>query len=268
MGDEKSVINKMGVGQLQGAGFSGQGTVLLCPEFAVMELPFLFNNWAEVDYIKDKMTETMDVYMAKKGVKLLLWNDQDFDQIYSVKYKFDSLDQFPKAKFFTWYGTVEEAVFRRLGTSPIVVDVPEAPTAVRQGIADSAIGPSLFMIGAQMYSVIRYVNPVKIRYSPSPIVVTLAAWKSLPKVFADAFAKDRYRLVKEYCARTRVDGDKGIAAMLKYGVQMVKMKPEVEAEMRKRTRPVWDELAGKLYPRQLLDEVMRNLADYRAGRRS
>ena len=170
MGDEKSVIHKMHVGQLQGGGFSGQGAALLCPEFAVFELPFLFRNWEEVDFIKDQMTATMDKYMAEQGFKLLLWNDQDFDQLYSTKYRFDKMEDFKKAKFFTWYGPLEVAVLQKLGANPIPVDVPEAPTMIRQHVADSAVAPALFVVGAQMYNVIKYVNPVKIRYSPSPVV--------------------------------------------------------------------------------------------------
>ncbi|MEW5734870.1 MAG: TRAP transporter substrate-binding protein DctP [Thermodesulfobacteriota bacterium] len=264
MGDEDAAIKKMSIGQLQGGGFSGQGATMLCPEFAVFELPFLFNDYGEVDYIKDTMTESMDKQMEKYGVKFLMWGDQDFDQIYSTRWPLNKLDEFRKAKFFTWYGELEAEVFKKLGVVPITIDVPEAPTAVRQGIADSAIAPSIFMVGTQMYNIVKYVNPVKIRYSPGPIVVTLAAYNELPPAYKETFSKDRYNLVKEFCKLARIDNQKCLDAMIKYGVKKVEMSPDELAKMKSLTRPVWDEMAGKLYPKSLLEEVQSRLAEYRS----
>lgn len=67
MGDEEDYIRKMHIGQLQGAGMSGQGAVLVCPEMAVVELPFMFQNYDEVDYIKSKMKQTFDGIMRENG---------------------------------------------------------------------------------------------------------------------------------------------------------------------------------------------------------
>ncbi|MFH2098310.1 MAG: TRAP transporter substrate-binding protein DctP, partial [Pseudomonadota bacterium] len=52
MGDDEDYVRKMHIGQLDGAGLSGQGVTLAVPEMAVLELPFLFEGWNEVDYVK------------------------------------------------------------------------------------------------------------------------------------------------------------------------------------------------------------------------
>jgi TRAP-type C4-dicarboxylate transport system substrate-binding protein len=265
MGDEKAVISKMRMGQLQGGGFSGQGATLLCPEFAVMQLPFMFNDWEEVDHIKDKMTVAMDTYMDKHGFKLLLWNDQDFDQIYSTRSPLGTLAQLRRARFFTWYGRLEEEVFKAMGITPITVETTEAPTALRQNVADSAIAPALFVVGAQLYASVKYVNPVRIRYSPGPVVVTNAAWEEIPANLQNSFATDRYRLGREYNALVREDNAKGLQALIRYGIKETAMTPQEFEALKELTRPIWDEMVGVLYPRELLDELIGHLEAYRAG---
>jgi hypothetical protein len=40
--------------------------------------------------------------------------------------------------------------------------------------------------------------------------------------------------------------------------------PENLEAFKKLSLPIWDEMAGKLYPKELLDELKGNLAQYRA----
>ena len=119
MGDDKQVLKKMRINQLQGAGLSGQGTFELSNEIAVLGLPFMFNNYEEIDYVKTKMIDTFDsIVREESGFKVLQWLDQDFDQIYSSKYPMDLVENFSKVRFITWYGSLEGKVLEKLGRQP------------------------------------------------------------------------------------------------------------------------------------------------------
>ena len=50
-GDEKDVLRKIRVGQLHSAGFTGVGLGEILPEIRILELPMLYRNYEEVDYI-------------------------------------------------------------------------------------------------------------------------------------------------------------------------------------------------------------------------
>src|SRR3989304_5172553 len=50
-GDEKDVIRKIRLGQFHSAGFTGVGLGEIAPEVRVLDSPFLFQNYDEVDYI-------------------------------------------------------------------------------------------------------------------------------------------------------------------------------------------------------------------------
>lgn len=55
---------------------------------------------------------------------------------------------------------------------------------------------------------------------------------------------------------------KCIRAMINYGLEEVKLTSEELNLFKRKTRPIWDTLAGKLYPRELLNEVLDYLEEY------
>ncbi|MFP4474586.1 MAG: TRAP transporter substrate-binding protein DctP [Desulfatibacillaceae bacterium] len=265
MGDDEDYLRKMRIGQLQGAGLSGQGVALLVPEMSVLQLPFMFRNYEEVDYVKERMTERFDRLLRDRGLFLIAWIDQDFDQTYSVHRPLGTLEDFRGARFHTWYGKVEEEVIEALGAMPVPVDVPEAPSAVRQGMFNVGMGPALWFVGAQMYSVFRYVNPMPLRYSPALVVANIEAWNSLSSRHQKNVLSDRQRLMRRFCDAVRKDNQKSLDAMCAYGLRRVEPGPRELEEFRKVTRPIWDELAGDLYSKELLEELISHLRDFREG---
>ena len=268
MGDDEGYIKKMRIGQLHGAGFSGQGTTLACPDMTVVELPFLFNNWEEVDFIKTKMRPQFDELLKKAGYFALAWTDQDFDQVFSTKYDLNTLEAFKKARFMTWYGPLEQALLNALGASPVPVNVPEASASIRQGVVDAAVGAAIWVVGAQMYSVIKFYYPVKIRYSPSVILVTLDAWNMLPDNYKQRFHDIRFDLERDYVTEIRKDNEKCLIAIQKYGIRKGEIAPADMAAIEERAKTTWYELADKVYPKATLDELLAFLKEFRAQKQA
>jgi len=263
MGDDIDYIKKMKEGQIDGAAFSGQGTVIACPEMAVLELPFLFRNYAEVDYIRDRMRGTFDKISEQHGYKLIIWSDQDFDQIYSTKYEMNQLSDFKKAKLISWYGELEQVVLKSLGANPIPVGVPEVVLSMRQGIADTVIAPAIAVVGFQMYTLVRYVNSMNIRYSPACCFVRLDFWNKIPKPYRDKLDGIRNNEAVVFRETCRKDSQKAYDAMIKYGINESNVNADQISIIQKKCEKVWDALAGKLYSKSLLKEVKDRLAEYR-----
>ncbi len=63
---------------------------------------------------------------------------------------------------------------------------------------------------------------------------------------------------------SREDSERCLGAMVRYGVKEVPVPPGDLAQIRARTRPPWNSMAGKLYPQSLLDGLPANLERCRA----
>lgn len=268
LGDDEDFIKRMHTGQLNGAGLSGQGVTIAIPEMAVLELPFLFTGYDEVDYIRKKMMPAFDRLADRRGYFIIGLIDQDFDQIYSVSYDMTKVEHFRKAKFYTWYGPLEENMLASLGASPVPINVPEISATVRQGLVDSGIGPAIWQVGAQMHSVWNFVNPAKIRYSPALMIQNADDFKGSRELalYRKRILERRDEFVRQFVTRTRAENEKCLKAMTNYGMTMAEMDEKNLDEFKKLTRPVWNKMVGKLYSRQLLDEVLEHIEEFRAGK--
>ncbi|MDY6854677.1 MAG: TRAP transporter substrate-binding protein DctP [Thermodesulfobacteriota bacterium] len=265
MGDDEDYISKMRINQLQGAGLSASGIVMACPEIAVLELPFLFENFDEVDYIRKKMRDRLSHLYEKNGYKLWMLLDQDFDKIFSTKNEIRSLKDFNKSRFVTWVGHVEYETLKSLNTSPIPLNVPEIPSSIRSKIVNAMMAPPIWYVGTQLYTVTKYITDCKMRYSPGGVVVTMNAWNSITEK-----NKKQIMEVVQRCESVLNDyghdsNEKCLCAMVKYGLKEVKLTPGEIEILKKNTRPVWDNLVGKVYSRDLLNKIVRYLEEYRSA---
>jgi TRAP-type C4-dicarboxylate transport system substrate-binding protein len=268
MGDDQDILAKMRNGQLQGGGFSGQGMVMACPEMALMELPFLFESYDEVEYIYSKLRPRINQWFEKRGYHLIVLAEQDFDQIYSTKREMKTPEDFKNSRALTWYGPLEERTLKALSASPLPIRVPEVAASIRTGVCDAFISPALWAVGTQMYTVMKYVNPVHIRYSPAGGVIALPTWNKVPKELQTAIDNYAISVEKEFRQKVRASNEKCLKAMYKYGMKEVTMTPAEIDVLKKRLMPVWDEFAAKgYYSKADLADVKSLLAEYRSKKK-
>ena len=267
MGDDTDIIRKMRFGHLNGAGLTGFGATLLCPEMAILELPFLFNSYEELDFVKSRLRDVFQHYTAKSHVFLFAWIDQGFDQVYSSAYPMTKLEDFRKARFMTWHGAMEEETFKALGAKPLPVRSVQMGPALEQNLADSMIGPVILVVGTQMFMRFKFVNAVNLRYSPAVVVVNSEDWLSLPEKYKDEYFRLKDSMEKDFADAMRRENRRFMVALQKYGIQETTLEKGELEMMRQLTRPLWEQLSGRLYPRDLLTKVLELLEEYRAQAR-
>ncbi|MDY6857029.1 MAG: TRAP transporter substrate-binding protein DctP [Thermodesulfobacteriota bacterium] len=264
MGDDEDYIAKIQIDQLQGAGFDGHGIVMICPETAVFQLPFLFNSFDEVAYVKAELKERLSELFSKNGYKLLVSLDQSFDDFYSTKREIRTPEDFVKSKFVTYSGQVDYEVLKSLGASPIPLNVPEIASSFRSRLCDAVLAPSIWWVGAQLYTITKHVTSTNIRYAPGAVAISMKAWNRVPEEYHRSILEIMPEHERGFNQYSQESGEKCLQAMIKYGIKEVKLTHDEVKMIKKRTKPVWDKLAGGLYPRELLDQIMGLLNQYRS----
>jgi TRAP-type C4-dicarboxylate transport system substrate-binding protein len=264
MGDDEDNIAKMKAGELDGAALTPIGLTMACPAMAVLQLPFLFNNYDEVDYIRNKMWQKFDDNATKNGFKILIWADQDFDQIYSVKYKMNQWSDFQQAKIVLCNGIVEEKTFAAIGMSTMPLSVSEIFSAIKQDMFDTYMGPAIWVVGSQLYPIFKYVNPIHMRYSPAAAVITLDVWNSLPQSYRTGLADIRKHDSIAFYRQCRIDSQKAFQAMEKYGMQVTTTEPATIRILKQKCLPLRKQFVGSFYSQAILSELLEHLSVFRS----
>ena len=99
MGDEPDVLRKIRKGQLHGGMFTGYGIGRIYSPARVLEVPFLFKNTRESDYVRKKIMPELEAGFRKKGFELLGWPEVGFIHFFS-KQPVKSIDDLRKSKIW------------------------------------------------------------------------------------------------------------------------------------------------------------------------
>lgn len=268
MGDEPDMVKKMRYGQLQIGGFTIHGTITIAPEMAVMSLPFLFEDFDELDYIRKKMFPEFQEIFKKKGFMLLSWVDQGGFINYYSRSEIHSPEDMKKLKVWAWSGEpVNIATAKALGITPITTPVPEVLPSLQTGLIDTFPTTPLACLALQWYTQIKYIILLNMRYEPGVVVQTLETWNRTPEDIQRITLEAADRFEPKAIASIRLASNKALESMVKQGIRLVTITDEEKNVFKSMTRSVYKELAGKLYPQELLDRILKEIDDYRAQKR-
>jgi TRAP-type transport system periplasmic protein len=266
LGDDKDYLKKMAENELDGAAVTGAGLSIAIPQMAVLTLPYMFNSYEEVDYIRQIMFDEFQKLGLKNNFKLICWADQGFDILFSTKWEFKQTGDFKKAKILSWFGPVEERFLTKLGARPVKYEPKEIMDTVKSKLADTFIVPAVWLIGSQLYTTVKYINIMNIRYAPAAIITTEKVWERYPRLtdkYGRALEEFRNTENIEFIKRTRLDSKKAYQAMLRYGIKENKFSAAETVKLKTVARSLWYELADVYYPQTLLDELLKNLDEFR-----
>ena len=79
VGDERDMIRKMRIGQIQGAAISNEGMTEINPYFSSFYMPLLYQSYDEVDFVRDQLSNDLYAQTEKNGFKLL--GDVNFAEV-------------------------------------------------------------------------------------------------------------------------------------------------------------------------------------------
>jgi TRAP-type C4-dicarboxylate transport system substrate-binding protein len=122
-GDEPDVLKKMRFGSVQGGAFTGYGIGKMNSQARVMELPFMFDNSAEIDHVRNALTPELEKGFQTHGYRLLGWMEIGHIYFFS-KEPINTLDDLKQRRIWLWQGdTLGEAIFRAVQEQHVEMDV-------------------------------------------------------------------------------------------------------------------------------------------------
>jgi TRAP-type C4-dicarboxylate transport system substrate-binding protein len=263
-GGEAEMARRMRIGQLQGALLSVVGLREIEPSIAALQnLPLLFKNWEEVDYVREKMRPAMEKKFLDKGFVVLGWGDAGWVRFFSKEAAFRP-DDYKRMKFFAWGAEAEQqSIMKSLGYTPVPLETSDILPSIQTGMISVVPSTPYFALASQIYTTAP--NMLEINWAPivGALVVTKKAWDEMTPDTQNAVRSAGDKAGAQMRAKARQEVDEAVEAMKKRGLIVNKPTP---AQLRE-----WDELAEKLYPRirgtlvpaDTFDEVFRHLKAYR-----
>ncbi len=262
-GDEKDVIRKMKIGQIHAAGFTGVGLGDIVPSIRILELPMLFKNYQEVDYVRNKLSKDFETQFDQKGFILLGWAEAGFVNIFSNK-PIKSKADMQGTKWWAWEGDpLVKVMYESLGIVPIPLALPDVLTSLQTKLIDAVYGPPLAVVALQWFTKTKYMTDLNLANSTGAMIMTKAEFAKLPPDLQNILKTTAAKYSAKLIQSIRQDNAKSIATLKGAGIQSVAVAPNDQAELQKAADSVRPKLVGKLYSQDLLNKVQAYIDEYR-----
>jgi TRAP-type C4-dicarboxylate transport system substrate-binding protein len=259
-GDERDVVRKMKLGQLDGAALTATGLGLIVPDVLVLQLPFMFDRYQQIDFVRQELSPELEQKFAEAGYVLVSWGDVGWVHTYSTE-KLDTPARLAAARMWQWGDDpIVREYFSILGINGVPMGVPDVLPALQTGTIQACYGPPLAAVALQWYTKLRYMTDRPSAYGIGAFVIRQAVFDALSPADRKAFLEGGRATGAALVASVRRDNERAKKAMQKSGIQVVPVPDAAYAVLRAAGREVWHRLAGQLYSKELLERVIETAA--------
>ncbi len=267
-GDEKDVVRKIRLGQLQAGGFTGVGIGEIAPEARILDTPFLFKNDREIDYIYRTLDPDFRKIFGDRGFVLLGWAEVGNVNIFSNT-PVTRPEDLKRIKMWIWEGDpIAEATFAALDMKPIPLSITDVMTSLQTGMIDGVYGSPLSVIALQWFSRMKYVFSLPLANAEGAVLISKKTFDGLSPADQKTMLKLGDKYFRELTLQSRRDNAESVKVLKRH--KLVFTRPanaEVVRQLEEAGERARQSLVGKLYPRELLEKVEGALDAFRAEKK-
>jgi TRAP-type C4-dicarboxylate transport system substrate-binding protein len=265
LGDEMDMLRKMKIGQIQGAALTSGGLSALFKEIDVLQIPFLFQRYDEVDAVLKKMDSFFRKGFEESGYILLGWSEAGFIYLMSTA-PVASVVDLQKAKVWIWEESpMSAAIFDEAGVKAIPLSVPDVLVGLQTGLVDVVYAPPTGAISLQWFTKIKYLTDVPLVYLAGGIIVKKDIFRSIPPAYQDFILESFQNYLDQLKITTRNENREAIKVMTKQGVKIVTPSKDQIDEFKRLSDKGMSRLGSQSFSKNVLDEVTSILEGYRRG---
>ena len=265
LGDEKDVLRKMKIGQIQGAVLTSGGLSAIFKEVDVLQVPFLFNNYEEADSILNKMNSFFRKGFEENGYVLPGWSEAGFVYLMST-IPISSIADLKKGKVWIWEESpMSKAIFDEAGVKAIPLSIPDVLVGLQTGLVDVVYVPPTAAISLQWFTRVKYLTDVPLIYLAGGVVVKKDTFKGISPSDQNLIMEIFQHHLDQLKAVTRNENREAINVMTKQGVKIITPSKEQIDEFKKLSNKAMGHITGQSFSKKVFDEVTSSLENYRKG---
>ena len=266
-GDDRKVLRKIRIGQLQGGLFTSNGLGERYPDILIYGLPMLFNSQDEVDYVRQKMDAKLAAGLEKAGFVSYGFAGGGFAYFMTGK-PVTGLSDLRGQKIWVPEGDQTSFVaMQALHLSPVVLPITDVLTGLQTGLLDIVATPPVGAVILQWYTKTKFVTKQPLSYTLGVLAIDRGALQAVSAADQAVLREVMSGLYSRLDAENRIDNTKAEQALKANGLQFVAPNATEIPEWRAAISAAMDEMAAKgAFSAELLAEVRRHLQDYRKSR--
>jgi len=264
MGNDKSVLRKIRVGQLHGGAITGGGLAEIYPEAQVYTIPFLFRDYAEVDAIRRQIDPVLLDGLKEKGFISFGISEGGFAYLMSTS-PIAGIDDLAGHKVWVPEGDeVSRAAFEASKVSPVSLPLTDVLTGLQTGLIDTVAGSAVGAIALQWHTRVKYLTDAPLAYLYGTLVLQRRAFEKLSAADRQVVNEAMSAVFSRLNEQNRKDDASALQALRTQGITFVEPSPEETERWRRSVDSAMDKLLQQgLFDPTILRRIEALLAKQR-----
>jgi TRAP-type transport system periplasmic protein len=232
-------------------------------EFAIVDMPFTFNDPKEADAIVDGTIgkKLFDLLPPKGLVGLAYW-ELGFRNVTNSKRPIAKLEDFSGLKLRVLQSPLFIDTFTALGANPVPMPFPEVYSALEQKVVDGQENPVTVIVDSKFQEVQKFLSLTKHIYNPQSVIMSKKSWDKLNAAEQKIIQEAATEATAYQRQVSRKANDDGLATLKKTGMQVNDIAPAEMTKIRDKIKPVSDKYAAQV-GEALVKEMNAELAKLR-----
>ena len=271
VGDEPDCVRRLDHRSIQAAGLSGAGLGTIDQGVACLQIPMMFESYAELDYVRDLIAPKLERRLLQKGYVVLYWSDVGWVQFFSTR-PVRRLDDLRKLRLFTWAGdSTEEDLWRINGFHIVPLPATDIIMQLKMHNLDAVPVTALYAETTQLYTLTPYLCDVKWAPLVGATIISRQVWEAIPESQRALLLAAAHKSGDALKEDIRSQGVRAVTTMAagqpgRKALKLTVTQPDATAlaEWRKQTQAMYPRMKDKMVPADLFEEVQRLRDQYRA----
>lgn len=264
-GDEKDILRKINIGQLDGASLTTVGLGQVVRPVLLMQMPGLFRSYDELVTVRRSMSDAWDAQFRESGFELLGWGDGGFARVFSNT-ALNRPGDFRRVRPWVWSDDpVGTALMHAMGASGVPLSVPEVGGALQTRMVDTVFASPVALTTLQWFRHFTHMSKQADIALVGATVVRKPVFDALP---ADVQAMIRETAItahEQFVRRIRDLESRAIATLKQSGIQEYDTSATSD-EWRAVYSQARESLKGRVYSAESLKQLQDVLAKQRGQR--
>ena len=265
LGNEMDVLRKLRIGYVQAAVFTTASLSDLNPDMRVLQIPFLFNTYDEVDQVLGSLAGDFEQGFAAQGFEILGWSELGFVYLMS-RSPIARIADFKGQRVWAVAGSrMAKVLFDRAGVSPVTISAPDVLLSLQTKSLNVVYNSPYYALVTQWYSRIKYLTDLPLIYGVSVLMIDKKIFDRLPADDRQTLKTICSKHMRRLTVKTRQDNAEALQVMFRRGITRVTPEADAVTAFKQLSEAAMDDLGPKFLPPQTVKAVRTSLDQYRSG---
>ena len=216
----------------------------------------LYDNYEQLDKVRDIVEEEIRRRLEAKGFILLAWADVGWVRFFSTE-PLRTPEELKRMKIFTWAAdAVALKMWKNAGYRAVPLQPVDILTGLQTGLINSFLSPPFGALSSQWFGIANHMLDMPFAPFIGGFVLEKKTWDKIPEEYKPDLIAAADKVAKKIKDELRHEDQAFIDAMVEHGLIVHEANVETRAIWRETVRTFYADLRGDFVPADIFDRAV------------